>query len=337
MSENYQNEELEVENTEEDIQETTASDTIKTKGDASKVDIMKQLMGMANGMSKQDLNGFIATLAQFGAGKEYGVGDNSAKNVATIAMKPSAASMKESLDEVFEGADLSEDFKEKASTLFEAAVSTRVSLEIARLEEEAEAQINEQVEALTEELGEKINSYMDYVVEQWMTENEVAIESTLQTELSRDFIAGLHNLFKEHYINVPEEQVDVVESLAEKVEELEYRLDESISHNNELRSIIVENTISEIQHEIASGLALTQQEKFLQIAEDIEFEGDFEVYAEKLLTIKESHFSKTSVRDSNIMEESYEGEELNEGFDSPFKGHDPAVRRYAEAMSKSFK
>jgi hypothetical protein len=335
MSENYQNDELELENS-DDLQETAASDSIKMKGDASKVNIMAQIASMG----KDDINKLSEVLSQFGPNKDYGVGDNSAKNAATIAMKPSAATgaaVKEDLEIAFEGEDLSEDFKSKATNLFEAAISARVGMEVARLEEEAEEQINEQVEALTEELTNKLNSYMDYVVEQWMTENEVAIESTLQTEINKDFMEGLRNLFQEHYIDIPTEQVDVVESLAEKVEELESMLDESISNNDELRSIIIENTISEIQQEVASGMALTQQEKFLQIAEDIEFEGDFEVYAEKLLSIKESYFSETSNQDSNIMEESYEGEELNEAVESPFKGQDPAVRRYAEAMTKSFK
>jgi hypothetical protein len=281
-------------------------------------------------------------MSQFGPGKTYGVGDNSGHNSSTIDTKLGKGpktkdampklNVKEDLDDMFNGYELTEDFKVQASTLFEAAITARVIAETARLEEEFETKLNEELTTFTEEVTNKLDTYLDYVVEQWMKDNEVAIESTLRNELSSEFIEGLRNLFAEHYINVPQEQVDVLEALAEKVEALEQKLDETISENVELKTAIVESAAKDIFEELASDLALTQQEKFSALVEGIEFDGDLETYEKKLKIVKENYFKSEPVRSSNIEEETFEGE-INESTVRV----DPTVNRYVQALARTVK
>lgn len=315
-------------------EETAAAATIKPKGRADAINVITQLV---SGMSIEDLNGFVQSMQQYAAGKDYGVGDgNAAHNHSTIMAKPSHAvghAVKEDLENIFNGQDLSEEFKEKTATLFEAAVNIRVLNEVARLEEEYESKLNENLEVFNEQVTSKVDAYLDYVVENWMQENEVAIESTLRNELMDEFIVGLKNLFAEHNISVPEEKVDVVEALTEKVSSLEEKLDEAITHNNELRSVLVQESAKQIFANLASDLALTQQEKFAALAEGIEFDGNLEVFAKKLAIIKENYFgieSKSSYS-SNIEEETFEGE-----IAQPVTGNDP-ISRYAQAIAKTIK
>lgn len=331
-------------------EETMAAATLKPNskpaGDAkSKIGMMQSVMGQMHQMSKGDLtHWFNATMAQFGPGKTYGVGDNSASNASTIdttlGKGPKTKdgmpklNMKEDVEEMFAGSDLSEEFKDKASTLFEAAISARIITETARLEEEFEQKLEEQVSIINEELTSKIDTYLDYVVENWMKENEVAIESTLRNEIMEEFMDGLKNLFSEHYINVPEDKVEVLEALAEKVNALEQKLDETISENAALKGELVEDQARDIFEELASDLALTQQEKFSALAEGIEFDGNLETYAKKLNIIKENYFrTEPASYSSNIEEETFEGE-LTE---STNRYVDPNVNRYAQAIARNVK
>jgi hypothetical protein len=314
------------------LDETLAADSIKPKGDASKVQVMATVVKAIAAMNPENLKNFMATISapDFGNAIDGGL---AAKNAATIAMKPSAASsMKEDLDAVFDGEDLTEEFKDRASALFEAAIEVRVMTEMARLEEEYAEALEEQMVTFTEEITTKLDSYLDYVVENWLEENQVAIESTIHSELTQDFIEGLKNLFAEHYINVPDEKVDVLEAMAEKLEILESKLDEVLEENNELRGALVEEAAKDIIEDISSGLALTQKDKFVKIAEGIEFDGDLENFEKKLIVIKESYFGKGQTNQSNIMEESYEGEE-----ETSTKYIDPLVGRYADAIAKNIK
>lgn len=331
----------------EEIEEgTAAADSLKTHP-IGKADAMAHLLGHMNSMSKGDaIDFFHQVMAQFGPGKDYGVSDKSAANQATLDMKPSHAvavkgpktkdgmprlNVKEDVEEMFAGEELTEEFKEKASTLFEAAVAARVVAETARLEEEFETALDEQVSLIAEELSQKADDYINYAVENFMSENEVAIESTLRNEIMEEFIDGLQKLFAEHYINVPETKVDVLEALAEKVDALESKLDEAISENVELRDIIAEEAKKDIFTDLASDLALTQQEKFAALAEGIEFDGDLETYARKLEIVKENYFSDKSVHASNIIEESFEGN-IGETVNV-----DPRVGRYVQALSRTVK
>lgn len=312
--------------------ETLAADSIKPKGDASKVQVMATAVKAIAAMDPENLKNFMATISAPNLGASID-GGMAAKNAATIAMKPSAAySMKEDLTAVFEGEDLTEEFKDKASALFEAAIEVRVMTEMAGLEEEYAEALEEQMVTFTEEITTKLDSYLDYVVENWMEENQVAIESTIHSELTQDFIEGLKNLFAEHYINVPDDKVDVLEAMAEKLEILESKLDEVLDENNELRGALVEEAAKDIIEDISSGLALTQKDKFVKIAEGIEFDGDLENFEKKLTTIKESYFGKSQTKQSNILEESYDGEG-----EASTKYIDPSVGRYVDAIAKNIK
>jgi len=314
-------------------EETTAAATIMPKGRADSINVVTQLM---SGMPIEDLNGFVQTMMQYSAGKDQGVGDNSMHNKATISAKPSyavGAAMKEDLESIFNGQDLSEEFKEKTATLFEAVVNIRVTNELARLEEEYEEKLNENLEIFNEQMTSKLDTYLDYVVENWMLENEVAVESTLRNELMDEFMEGMKNLFAEHYISVPEEKVDVVEALTYKVSSLEEKLDEAIVYNDQLKNVLVQESAKQIFANLASDLALTQQEKFAALAEGIEFDGNLEVFAKKLNIIKENYFGNDSktLYSSNIEEETFEGE-----ITEKFLGNDP-ISRYAQAIAKTVK
>jgi len=323
-------EELEIaDNVETVEEETLAAKSIAPKGKAASMNAVMDLMSK---MSGDDINKFVATMTQFGPNKDYGVGDNSEQMRASVAMKPSAASgMSEDLQVIFNGEELSEEFVEKTTILFEAALNARIIVETTLLEEEYAVKLEEQVAEISEELTNKLDSYLTYTVENWMNDNEVAIESTLRNELMEEFIEGLRNLFAEHYISVPQEQVNVLESLADKVNQLQAKLDESIDNNNELRGLLVVEAANKIFSELASDLVVSQQEKFAALAEGIEFDGDLEIYAKKLSIIKENYFGGESQYSSNIEEETFEGQ-IAESVNL-----DPQVNRYVQAIARTIK
>lgn len=220
---------------------------------------------------------------------------------------PTLNAVKEDINEVFAGEDLTEEAKEKFSTIFEAAVSARVSLEEARLEEEFEAKLDEAVEEVKEEITTKVDQYLDYVVESWMEDNKLAIESTVRADIAENFMEGLYNLFAESYITVPEEKLDVVGELKAQLEELEAKLDESVNKQLELQSVIDEATMEATFDEVSEGLAATQVEKLRTLAEGIEF-TDAESYTKKLDILKSKYFSeKKEVNTGVITEEATEG------------------------------
>jgi len=188
--------------------------------------------------------------------------------------------------------DLSEDFKAKASTLFEAAVQNRVVLEVARLEEEFETQLEEKITESVDELHQQVEQYMDYVVEQWMQENEVAIESNFRVQATESFIDGLKNLFAESYVEVPEEKVDLIADLQQSVAELEESLESVQAENLKLNAMISEASVEAAFEEVSEDLVETQVEKLRSLAEGIEY-ADAEEYAEKLKIIKEQYFTES--------------------------------------------
>lgn len=332
---------------EEQIAETAALDTLKPNSrpapdSKSKVGMMQNVLGAMSVANKGDLtHWFNQAMALWGPNKDWGVpGGASTKNQKSVDMAAGAGpktkypmpklNVKEDVEAMFEGQDLSEEFKENASTLFEAAISARMIAETARLEEEYETKFAEEVDSLAEELSAKLDSYLDYVVEQWMEENEVAIESTLRNELMEEFIDGLKGLFAEHYINVPEEKVDVLESLADKVSDLEAKLDVVITENAELKGALVEESAKNIFEEVASSLALTQREKFAALAEGVEFDGDLETYEKKLKIVKENYFKSEKVAPTNITEETFIAEETEKK-----TATNPLVDRYVQHLTRS--
>lgn len=267
-------------------------------------------------------------------------GDASAKNKATIATKPSNASMKEEIDGLF-GDDLSEEFKLKATTIFEAAVAGRIAEERTALEEEYAAKTTEleetfakQKDELVEELSAQVSDYLDYVVEQWMKDNQVAIDSSLNAQIAEEFMSKLKTLFEESYIQVPEEKVDVVEELAGKLEELEAQLNSVVAENIELRSVVEAKTQEEIFDEVSEGLALTQSEKFRTLAEGVEFDSA-ENYRKKLEIVKEQYFTEKKVVAKTIEEQ--EIVELDEEVSAPQVKQTGPVANYVSAISRTIK
>ena len=199
--------------------------------------------------------------------------------------------VKEDVDALMSGEDLSEDFKTKAGTVFEAAIKSKLRSEIDRIHEEVKSEKETEMETFKEDLTEKVDTYLNYVVEEWTKENELAIERGLKGEIAEDFISGLKQLFEDHYIDVPDEKYDVLEAQSEKIAELEDKLNESIQKNVEMtenNSLLVrEQVISEV----SDDLAQTEIEKFKGLVEDVDF-TDEESFHEKLSTLKESYFPK---------------------------------------------
>ena len=238
--------------------------------------------------------------------------------------------MKEHVDALLAGENLSEDFREKAETIFESAVSTRVQEEVAVLEEAYAKSLEEEVTQIHEQLIEQVDSYLNYVVEQWVSENEVAIESGLRSELTEEFISGLRNLFAEHYIDVPEEKVDMLEQFASKLEKVETRLNEEIERNVSLTQMINESKQTEILFSAFDGLTTTQAAKLRSLAENITFTTPAE-YNQKIQTLKESYFNK-SVNSSQVLDEVYSDNNsmITENLNGP-------MANYVKAIGKTIK
>ena len=246
------------------------------------------------------------------------------------AIEEMKAQMKEDVASLFaDDSNISEDFKAKAATIFEARVFDRVAQIQEQLEAEYAGQLEEAVNAIRDELTEKVDDYLNYVVEQWMQENEIAIESGLRSEITEDFIAGLRNLFAENYINVPEDKVDLVDELASKVEELEVKLNEEIEANVQYKKQLTEAIKAQLVNEVCEGLTATQVEKIKALAESVEFSTE-EEFTEKLETIRENYFP-SGVKKANA---SQLHEEVEDDGTEKKVAADPYVASVAQAISK---
>ena len=275
----------------------------------------------------EELDGEVVAEAEDKEGHE-----DEKKDKAMMKKMMSKKDLKEDIDALLQGQDLSEEFVSKATTIFEAAVMSRVE-EIA---EEVEAQLHEQFEVAVEELKEdfatKIDEYLNYMVEEWMKENELAIESGLRAEIVEDFIGGLRNLFAEHYIDIPEEKVDVVQEMADKVEELEAKLNEEISRSIEFKKEINEHKRIQALQTVCEGLTQTQVEKLKSLAESVEFTSE-EEFADKINTLKEAYTpSSVKAAEKSVLEE---GVEIPE--DKPTKqvSGDALINAAVNSISKS--
>ena len=227
---------------------------------------------------------------------------------------------------------ISEEFKSKVSTIFEARISDRVTQIQEEIETRYAGMLEEAVESVKSDLTEKVDDYLSYVVEQWMEENQIAIESGLRAELTEDFIGGLRNLFAEHYIDVPAEKVDLVDELAGKVEELESKLNEEIERGVSYAKALVESRKNEIAREVTEGLTATQAEKIKALAESVEFSTEDE-YKSKLDTIRENYFPSGAKKATEA--------QLNEQFEEEDEKkvliNDPFVAAVSQAISKKSK
>lgn len=228
------------------------------------------------------------------------------------AMKDYEVNMQEDIDALFAGEELSEEFKQKAKTIFESAVKRKIEEELTAIEEAYANTLEEQIANIHEELSTNVDDYLNYVVENWMSENEVAIEAGLRTELTEDFISNLKSLFEEHYIDIPEEKVSVVEELGNKVEELEAKLNEEIEMNVKLNKMLSESHKVEVLNQMIKGLTDTQADKLKTLAEGVSFDN-IEEYAEKITTLRESYFPSSGInapRELDSIEAGTEGKSM---------------------------
>ena len=256
----------------------------------TKEKLMAAMHGAMKKMKKTELMAAYGSMMKMGAHEDD---DDKDDMDEAIKERLKSVDVSEHVDALMNGeGDLSEEFKRKAATVFEAAVKSKIRDEVARLEEEYKSELNESIEETKEELSEKVDTYLNYVVEEWMKENELAVERGLKGEIAEDFISGLKTLFEDHYVDVPDEKYDVLEAQSEKITELEGKLDEAIHSIVTLRkdngSLIRDKVISESTEDLAD----TEIEKFKSLTDDVEF-TDESSFKEKLNTLKESYFPKT--------------------------------------------
>ena len=219
--------------------------------------------------------------------------------------------IEEDVNALLGGEDLSEEFREKAKMVFESALNSKVSEIHEALESQYEIKLEEAREGLKEALTDRVDSYLEYVAEEWMTENELAIEHGLKTEMTESFLSGMKGLFEEHYVTIPEDKYDVLESMVEKLDDMETKLNEQIDKNIGLNQRLSESVSDNILDQVSEGLAVTQKEKLASLAESVEFESE-EEYREKLETLKESYFSKAPTAKSEAPQTLSEGVDTTE-------------------------
>jgi len=199
--------------------------------------------------------------------------------------------IEEDMNALFSGEELTEEFQEKAKTIFEAAISAKVAQIAEEMETKNEERIVEEIESVKAALVERVDGYLEYVADEWLQENELAVEHGLKSEMTESFLSGMKELFEAHYVSIPEDKYDVVESMVNKLDEMETKLNEQIERNVSLNHRLAESVADGIVSEVAEGLALSQKEKLAQLAESVEFESETS-YREKLVTLKESYFGQ---------------------------------------------
>ena len=231
--------------------------------------------------------------------------------------------VEEDVNALLGGEELSEEFKEKAKTIFEAAINAKVASIKEEIEAEYAAKLAEEVEAAKDSLSERVDSYLEYVSDEWFEENALAIEAGLKTEMTESFLEGMKSLFEEHYVSIPEEKYDVLESMVEKLDDMETKLNEQIEKNITLNGRLSEATAEGIFESVSDGLASTQKEKLASLSESVEFESESQ-YREKLEMLKESYFSgKAPVAKS---------ETLSEGVDQSPEFHSDSMSAYLRTL-----
>ena len=284
------------------------------------------------GMKKADLQ------AAYGSMMKAGMHDEETKQElkaledakAEIEEKIKSISVKEDVDALTEGEELSEEFKEKAATVFEAAIKSKMRSEVERISEAYQTEKDQEMEAFKDELTEKVDTYLNYVVEEWSKENELAIERGLKGEIAEDFISGLKQLFEDHYIDVPDEKYDVLEAQSDKIAELEDRLNEEIQKNVDMSQTNSELVREQVIAEVSEDLADTEIEKFKELTNDVEF-TDEESFKEKVSTIKESYFPKTTTSSVGTYIDDEQGSTAQDVDTTD------AMKRYMSAISRDHK
>ena len=201
--------------------------------------------------------------------------------------------IEEDVNALLQGEELSEEFQEKARTIFEAAIKSKIVEIEESIKSAYEEQLVEEVATIKSELQERVDSYLEYVADEWVSENQLAVEHGLQTEMTESFLTGMKSLFEEHYVTIPEEKYDVIESMVDKLDEMEGKLNEQIERNIALNKRLAESTADVVFADVTEGLAATQKDKLASLVENVEFESESD-YREKLVTLKESYFPENA-------------------------------------------
>ena len=248
------------------------------------------------------------------------------ESVVAEAPEYTEISIEEDVDALIAGEELSEEFKEKAKTILEAAIKGKVVQIKEVLEAEYDSKLLEEVEEIKSALNERVDSYLEYVADEWFTENQLAVQGGLKEELTESFMTGLKSLFEEHYVQIPEEKYDVLESMVEKLDDMEAKLNEQIEKNVSLNGRLGESVANGILDSISEGLADTQKEKLASLSESVEFESESE-YREKLVTLRESYFP------GKVAPTTAKTETLSEGMEAAPVSHTGTMAAYLKSMS----
>jgi hypothetical protein len=331
-------EEVQTEEQDEQIEEMSdAAATLQTApvGDQkAKSAMMNDVM---NVMAAKDVGEWIdfynQMIGQIGQEAKDIPGDAADQNKDSISAK--ASPVGEEVAELFGSEELTEEFKEKTTVLFESAVNMKVKQLIEEEKEKLEESFQETLVETVEALEESVDHYLTYVAEQWIEENQLAVESSLKAEFAESFIHGIKGVLEDHYTNIPDDKVDVVEALAEKVDSLENELNEQIDSNIKLSEILEEYNKEAVFSESVDGLAISQVEKLRELAEGIEFTGDEEDYKKKLGILKEHHF-KVKTAPSTLNEEVELGDDEETSQDNKHL-LDPQMGRFVDAIARDVK
>ena len=328
---------------EEEDEQTKKEEVIKVP--TTKAAMIKALFDKVNGMRKEDVSSRWKELMSVAEAEDLGgptpddsdpEKDEVGKKKKKVKISMPEINVKEDIEALVQGEELSEEFKTKASTIFEAAVHQKVmevaTEKIGDLEKEYQSNLQEEIVSFRDELTEKVDGYLNYVVEEWMRENELALEGSLRSEITEEFIGGLKDLFTEHYIEVPDEKVDIVEGLYDKVEELEEKLNSQIEENVKTKDELNEYRKDKILEEVCEDLADTQSEKMKSLVEGVSYEDDADDFENKVKTIKENYFPNQTKQDENVEQESDVTAE--DGEETPVKVSN-IMEQYAKAIARN--
>ena len=240
--------------------------------------------------------------------------------------------IEEDVNALLAGEDLSEEFQEKARTIFEAAIRSKVNEIKEDLQVAYEESLVEEITNIKLELVERVDSYLEYVADEWIKENALAVEHGLKTEMTESFLSGMRQLFEDHYVSIPEDKYDVIESMVDKLDEMEEKLNEQIERNVALNRRLAESVADVIFADVAEGLALTQKDKLASLAENVEFDGEAN-YREKLVTLRESYFptnTSTQKNDSEYLSEEYSYQDDSQSVSSVMEAYLQTLSRVAK-------
>ena len=281
-------------------------------------DIVNRGAGKADPMPKgmkeeEEVEGEVVEEEETTASAEEVVSEEESTEEAEVVAEEEEApeaeyNIEEDVEALLAGEELSEEFQEKARTIFETAIKAKVAEIKEELSAKYDQTLEEKVVSIKEELTDRVDAYLEYVAEEWLTENQLAVEHGLKTEMTESFLTGMKSLFEEHYVTIPEEKYDVLSTMVEKLDEMEDKLNEQIKSNIALNQRLAESVADVIFSEVCEGLALSQKEKLASLAENVEFDSE-DTYREKLVTLRNSYFSSTGTqRDEteNVSEETAE-------------------------------